>query len=192
LPAEVQQQAIPLLCDRLDQARLFDTMPMVRTLIAAAFPTREKPVTELTDLQRYVLGRLVNAEELWNIGNLSWVFRAHGLPQDRKKCAELVGLRVAEDEALAELRSGLIFSSMGLLEKGRDGIDKALALDPAVFERATAPDECWLLCAKAFAEPDPERTLAAYEHSISFNPASAAKVQVTWKLADLLAERRID
>jgi tetratricopeptide (TPR) repeat protein len=189
LPAEVQQQAIPALCDRLDQARLFDTMPMVRTLIAAAFPTREEPVTELTDLQRYVLGRMVNAEELWNIGNLSWAFRAHGLPQDRKKCAELVGARVAEDKALAELRSGLMFSSMGFLEKGRDGIEKALATDPAVFERATAPDECWLLCAKAFAETDPERALAAYRHAVSINPASAAKVQVTWKLADLLAER---
>jgi hypothetical protein len=189
LPAEVQQQAIPSLCDRLDQARVFDTMPMVRTLIAAAFPAREKPVTELTVLQRYVLGRLVNAEELWNIGNLSWAFRAHGLPQDRQKCAELVGMRVAEDKALAKLRSGLMFSGMGFLEKGRDGIDKALALDPAVFERATAPDECWLLCAKAFAETDPERALAAYRHAISFNPASAATVQVTWKLADLLAER---
>ncbi len=189
LPPEVQQQAIPSLCDRLDQARLFDTMPMVRTLIAAVLPTREEPVKDLTDLQRYVLGRLVNAEELWNIGNLSWSFCAHGLPQDRKKCAELVGVHVAEDKALAELRSGLMFSSIGFLEKGRDGIDKALALDPAVFERATAPDECWLLCAKAFAETDPERALAAYRHAISFNAASASKVQVTWKLADLLDEQ---
>jgi hypothetical protein len=61
-----------------------------------------------------------------------------------------------------------------------------------VFERATAPDECWLLCAKAFAETDPERALAAYKHAISFNPASAAKVQVTWELADLLVERGVD
>jgi hypothetical protein len=192
LPAEVQQQAIPALCDRLDQARLFDTMPMVTTLLAAAFPTREEPVTELTDLQRYVLGRMVNAEELWNIGNLFWAFSAHGLPKDRKKCAELVGVRVAEDRALAELRSGVMFSSMGFLEKGRHGIDQALSLDPAVFERATAPDECWLLCAKAFAETEPERALAAYRHAISINPTSAAKVQVTWKLADLLAERGVD
>jgi hypothetical protein len=106
LPAEVQQQAIPSLCDRLDQARSFDTMPTVRTLIAAAFPTREKPVTELTDLQRYVLGRLVNAEELWNIGNLSWAFRAHGPTQDHIKCAEMVGARVGEDKALAECDPG--------------------------------------------------------------------------------------
>jgi hypothetical protein len=189
LPAEVHRQAIPAICDRLDEARLFDTMPMVRTLIAAAFPAREEPVTELTDLQRYVLGRMVNAEELWNIGNLTWAFRAHGLPQDRKRCAELVGVRVAEDKALAELRSGLMFSSMGFLEKGRDGIEKALAIDPAVFERATAPDECWLLCAKAFAETEPERALAAYRRAVSINPVSAAKIQVTWRLADLLAER---
>jgi hypothetical protein len=39
---------------------------------------------------------------------------------------------------------------------------------------------------------DPERALAAYRHAISFNPASAAGVQVTWKLADLLAERGVD
>jgi HEAT repeat protein len=189
LPLEVRQRAIPALCNRLDQTRLFDTMPLVRTLIAAAFPPREEPVTELTDLQRYVLGRMVDAEEFWNIANLSWAFRAHGLPQDRRKCVELLGVRVAEDEALAELRSGLMFSGMGFLEKGRDGIAKALAIDPSVFERATAPDECWLLCAKAFAESDPERALAAYRHAISINQGIADKVQVTWRLADLLAER---
>jgi hypothetical protein len=192
LPVEVQQQAIPALCDRLEQARLFDTMPLVSTLIAAAFPMREEPVSELTDLQRYVLGRMVDCEELWNIGNLSWTFRAHGLPNDRQKNAELLGVRVAEDKALAELRSGLMFSSMGFLEKGRHGIDKALALDPAVFERATAPHECWLLCAKAFAETDPERALAAYRHAISINPASARKVEVTWKLADLIVDRNAE
>lgn len=189
LPPEVQHQAIPALCDRLDQPRLFDTMPLVRTLIAAAFPEREEPVRELTDLQRYVLGRMVDADEFWNIGNLSWVFRAHGLPQDRQKCAELVGVRVAEDQALAELRYGVMFAGMGFLEKGRERIDRALTLDLAVFERAVAPDECWLLCAKAFAETDPERALAAYHHAVSINQAIADKVLVTWRLADLLAER---
>ena len=165
---------------------------MVRTLIAAAFPPSKEPVSGLSELQRFVLGRMVNADELWNIGNLSWTFRAHGLPQDRKKCAELVGVRVAEDKALAELRSGLMFSSMGFLEKGRDGIDQALALDPAVFERATAPDECWLLCAKAFAETNPDRALATYRHAIAINPAIAHKVEVTWRLADLLKEPDVE
>lgn len=192
LPPEVQQRAIPALCDRLDQTRLFDTMPLVRTLIAAAFPQREEPVSKLTDLQRYVLSRMVDADEFWNIGNLSWAFRAHGLPQDRQKCAELLGVRVAEDKALAELRSGLMFAGMGFLEKGRDEIDKALALDPAVFERAAAPDECWLLCAKAFAETDQDRAMAAYRHAISINPNIADKVQVTWSLADLLAGRKAE
>lgn len=187
LPAELQQQAIPAICDRLDQARLFDTMPMVRTLIAAAFPPSDEPVTELNDLQRYVLGRMVDNSEMWNIGNLYWEFKSHGLPSDRNECAKLLGVRVAEDKALAELRSGVLFSRMGFLEKGREGIEKALELDPAVFARVAAPDECWLLCAKAFAETDPERALAAYRNAVSINPASANKVQVTWRLADLLA-----
>lgn len=188
LPLEVQHQAIPALCDRLDQTRSFDTMPLVRTLIATAFPERAEPVTELDDRQRYVLGRIVDNSELWNIGNLFWVFDAHGLQKDRDECAKLLGVRVAEDEALAELRSGVMFADMGFLKKGREGIEKALALDPAVFERAAAPDECWLFCAKAFAETDPERAMASYRNAVAINPASAGKVQLTWKLADLLGE----
>jgi hypothetical protein len=188
LPPEVQIRAIPAICDRLDQARVFDTMPMVRTLISAAFPTSDEPVSELDDLQRYVLGRMVDNSEMWNIGNLNWAFKAHGLPSDRKGCAELLGVRVADDKALAELRSGLMFSRMGFLERGRDGIDKALALDPAVFERTAAPEECWLLCAKAFAETDSERALASFRNAISINPTMAQKVEITWRLADLLEE----
>jgi hypothetical protein len=192
LPPEVQARAIPAICDRLDRVRLFDTMPLVRTLISAAFPEREDPVTELTDLQRFVLRRMVDNSELWNIANLDWSFRAHGLPTDRKKCAELAGVRVAEDKALAELRSGLMYSRLGFLEKGRDGIETALSLDPAVFERAAAPDECWLLCAKAFAETDPERAMASYRHAVSINPGVASQVEITWHLADLLNEGSVD
>jgi tetratricopeptide (TPR) repeat protein len=191
LPAEVQARAIPAICDRLDQVRLFDTMPLVRTLISAAFPEREHPVEELTDSQRYVLSRMVDNSELWNIGNLHWAFKAHGLPSDRKECARLLGVRVADDEALAELRSALMFSRMGFLEKGRAGIEKALALDPAVFERVAAPDECWLLCGKAFAETDPDRALAAYRHAITINPAIARQVEITWRLAALLGEMNV-
>lgn len=92
---------------------------------------------------------MVNTEELWEIGNLMWTFQTYGLSSDRGKCAEQVGVQVADDEALKSLRSGLAFADIGFLEKGREGILKALELDPAVFERAPGPDECWLLCAKA-------------------------------------------
>jgi hypothetical protein len=60
--------------------------------------------------------------------------------------------------------------------------------DPAVFERAPAPDECWLLCAKAFAESDPDRAIAAYQHATAINPGAAHRVNRTWRLADLLKE----
>jgi hypothetical protein len=188
LPPEVQRQAIPAICDRLDQARCFDTMPLVGALLSAAFPRRDEALTELTDLQRQVLVRMVNNEELWSIGNLMWTFQACGLPHDREKCASLIGVKVAKDDALAELRSALTFADIGFLEKAREGILKALEADPAVFERAPAPDECWLLCAKAFAESDPERAVAAYRCAIAINPGVAHRVNPTWRLADLLKE----
>jgi tetratricopeptide (TPR) repeat protein len=136
----------------------------------------------------YVLSRMVDNSELWNIGNLPWTFKAHGLPSGRNECAGLIGVRVTEDESLAELRSALMYSRMGFLEKGRTGIEKALTLDPSVFERAAAPDECWLLCGKAFAETDPDRALAAYRYAVTINPAIVRQVEVTWHLADLLDE----
>jgi hypothetical protein len=188
LPPEVQRRAIPTICDRLDQARSFDTMPLAGSLLAAAFPRRHDAVTELTALQREVLARMVNTEELWSIGNLMWTFQAYGLPWDREKCAQLVGVKVADDEALKTLSLGLAFADIGFLDKGREGILEALALDPAVFERAPAPEECWLLCAKAFAESDPERALAAYRRATALNPATAHRVNPTWRLADLLKE----
>ncbi len=189
LPAEVQRKAIPAICDRLDHARSFDTMPLVSSLLAAAFPRGDQAVTELTALQRQVLARMVNTEELWSIGNLMWTFQAFGLPWHREKCAQLVGVKVADDEALKSLRSGLAFADIGFLDKGREGILEALKLDPVVFERAPAPDECWLLCAKAFAESDPDRAIAAYQHATAINPGAAHRVNRTWRLADLLKER---
>ena len=87
LPLAVQRKAIPAICDRLDQARSFDTMPLASALLSATFPERDEPLTELTELQKLVLSRMVNTEELWSIGNLGWVFRSHGLSQDREKCA---------------------------------------------------------------------------------------------------------
>jgi hypothetical protein len=36
LPEKIQQKAIPAICDRLDQSRAFDTMPLVNTLLSGA------------------------------------------------------------------------------------------------------------------------------------------------------------
>jgi hypothetical protein len=192
LPAEVRRRAVPAICDRLDQARCFDTMPLVSALLAAAFTARKEPVTDLTDFQTQVLTRMVNTEELWSVGNLSWTFKAYGLPQDREKCAQLVSVKIADDEALKSLRSGLAFAHIGFLDKGREGILRALEIDPAVFERAPAPDESWLLYAKAFAESDPERALQAYRNACAINPTMAGRVEPTWRLADLLKDDSAD
>jgi hypothetical protein len=188
LPAEVQRKAIPAICDRLDQARSFDTMPLVIALLSAAFARQNEPLKELSILQKEVLRRLVDTEELWSIGNLTWTFQAYGLPHDREKCARLIGVKVAKDEALEKLRSGLAFADIGFLEKGRDGILRALEIDPMVFDRVPGPDECWLLCAKAFAETEPERAREAFRHAYSINPAVADRVNPTWRLAELLKE----
>ena len=191
LPPETQRKAIPAICDRLEQARSFDTMPLVSALLAAAFPKCSGAVGELNALQRQVLARMVNTEELWEIGNLMWTFQTYGLPWDRGKCADLVGVQVAHDEALKSLRSGLAFADVGFLKKGREGILKALELDPAVFERAPGPDECWLLCAKAFAESEPERAVGAFRRATSINPRMALRVNPAWRLADLLKEQGV-
>jgi tetratricopeptide (TPR) repeat protein len=97
-------------------------------------------------------------------------------------------VQVTEDEALKSLRWGLAYANIGFLEKGREGILKALRLDPTVFERAPTPDECWLLCAKAFAESDPERAIAAYRRAMAINPGVTRRVDPTWRLAELLRE----
>src|SRR5262245_54133448 len=83
-----------------------DTMPLVSALLGGAFPKCSGAVGELNALQRQVLARMVNTEELWQIGNLMWTFQTYGLPWDRGKCAELVGVQVTDDEALKALRSG--------------------------------------------------------------------------------------
>ena len=89
------------------------------------------------------------------------------------------------------LHSGLALADIGFLEMGREGILKALELDPAVFERAPRADECWLLCAKAFAESDPERAVAAFQRATSINPRMALRVNPAWRLADLLKEQGV-
>lgn len=189
LPVHLQQKAIPGICDRLEQAGSFDTVPLVYTLLTASFSASDKEVTELTDLQRYVLGRMVQTAELWCIADLRWTFKSFGLPPDRKKCAQMVGIDVIEDEALKLLRSGLMLAKINFLEKGRAGILEALTHDSNVFERIPDKDESWLLYAKAFAESDPDRALNAYQHALTINPSIARKVDPTWHLADLLQQK---
>lgn len=192
LPPETQRKAIPAICNRLEAARSFGTMPLVTALLSAAFPARTEPITELTELQRYVLGRMVDTEELWSIGNLYSTFQAHGLVKDRKKCAELIGVRVADDPALEALREGIAFSEIGFLDEARGRILKALEIDPAAIERSPAPEESWFFCAKAFAGTDPERALAAYRNAVSIKPDLARRVDPRWRLAELLEEHGQD
>jgi hypothetical protein len=190
LPRKLQHLAVPAICDRLDQARSFDTVPLVRTLLSAAFKKQTEPLVTLTGLQRRILTRLVKNHELWSIGNLMGTPETYGLPYDREKCARLLGIEVTDDKALKTLRSGLAFANIDFLEKAHGLILEALEMDPDVLERVPEPDECLLLCAKAFAEPDPDAALEAYRAACVANPGVPARVNPSWRLADLLAEKR--
>jgi tetratricopeptide (TPR) repeat protein len=188
LPAEVKWQAAPIICERLILTRSFDTMPLVRTLLSTAFEPRDEPVTEVNDAQRRILVCLVDCQELWSIGNLSSDFRSRGLPHDRRQCAELAGVKFVEDKALAALSIGALYSKMGFHEKAREHIEEALKYDPLIFERTPSPDECWLFCAKAYAESDAQRAIEAFRRSKAINPLMAHRVDPTWKLFQLLTD----
>ncbi|WP_425395318.1 HEAT repeat domain-containing protein [Aeoliella sp.] len=190
LPPEVQHKAIPTICDRLGHARSFDTMPLVHALLVAAFPQQRDKLTKLDTLQTQVVTRLVNCEELWSIGNVKRNLEMHGLPRDRRECAELVDMEITEDRALETLRRALTYAHLGgvFLAKARKGILEAIELDATAIDRAPGPDECWLLCAKAFAETDSERALDSYQRAVAINPMLAQRVDPTWHLADLLGE----
>lgn len=190
LPRQTQQRAIPAICQRLKEARSFDTIPLVRTLLSATFERQDKPLTELTDLQKLVLSQMLMTDELWTIGNLIGTFSIYGLPDglsDKKEeCAKLVGIEITKDNALAELRFALTFAEMGFLEKAREGISKALKMDSTVLERVPTPEECWLLYAKAFAETEPQRAIEALRRAILIDPGVINKLSPTWHLSDLL------
>jgi tetratricopeptide (TPR) repeat protein len=188
LPIAVQRTAIPAICNRLDVARAFDTMPLVMALLSAAFTRRKTPLTKLSALQNQVLSRMVQTEELWSIGNLTWTFEAYGLARDRKHCAKLAGVKITNDRALAELRSALSYAEIGFLDEARKEFRKALKLDPAVLDRAPSPEEGWLLYAKAFAETHPKRALEAFRRAQAIKPGVANRVNATWRLADVLRE----
>ena len=192
LPRQLQQQAIPAICQRLKQARGFKTVPLVRTLLSAAFERRKTLLTELTDIQKLVLSQMVMTDELWSIGNLIGVFSTYGLPDGlpdkREKCAKLLGIKLTPDNALTELRSGLMFAEMNFLPQARASILKAIEIDSTVFVRSPTPEVAWLLCAKAFAEIDPKRALTAYRNAYLINPAIASKIKSNWYLANLLEQ----
>ncbi len=186
LPNEVRQRAIPAISERLEHARSFATIPLVTALLSAAFEQREEPLTEFNEPQRRVLLGLLSAQELWSIGNQHWTFQSYGLPHDRGVCARLLGVQVTTDEALSELSIAVTYAEMGFLEEARKGIDKAVELDPAVFARVPKPEECWLYCAKAYAETDPERAVKAYGNAVSIDRNIGNRIVVTWKLSELL------
>lgn len=190
LPKHVKWQAVPVICERLKQTRSFDTIPLVRTLVSTAFDPRNEPLTELHDAQRLVLACLVDCQELWSIANLSHDFRSHGLPHDRQMCAELAGVKFVDDKALSALSTGSLLSLMGFHQKARENIEEALRNDPLIFERTPSPDECWLYCAKAFAETNVERAKAAFDRAVAINPAVIQRVDPAWKLFRLLGDSR--
>ena len=190
LPKEVKWRAAPILCERLRQTRSFDTMPLVRTLISTGFEPRDKPLRELNDAQRQILVCLVDCQEIWSIGNLFQFFQAHGLPHDRQECAVLAGVKFVDNKALAALSIGALFSKMGFHEKARENIEEALRLDPLFFELTPSPDECWLYCAKAYAETDVERAMEAFNRALAINPAAIHRVDPTWDLFSLLGDAR--
>jgi hypothetical protein len=186
LPRALQQEAIPAVIDLLGRTRSFDTIPLVMTLLSAAFSPTDRPVMKLDSLQRIVLTALVQNEELWSIGNLYETFQSYGLTNDRNKMATLLGVKVVEDPALAALRSGLSFAEINFLAKARERIEQALAIDSMVLERASASDECWFLVAKSFAETDAARAIAAYKRAIAKNSTLRDRIDPTWRLATLV------
>ena len=118
LPLEVQRQGIPGICDRLDQTRSFDTIPLVVALISATFPRSKEPLSELNSLQRYVLGRMVDTAELWSIGNLHWTFKSVGLPKDRQKMRTTRRCQCRRGRSLEIVASGPFVCQHRLSRKG--------------------------------------------------------------------------
>ena len=67
LPVTLQRRAVPAICDRLDEARSFDTVPLCTALLSAGFDKRKQPLQEVSELQRWILARMVATSELWSI-----------------------------------------------------------------------------------------------------------------------------
>ncbi len=127
LPKETRIQALPEIFERLEQARSFATMPFVNALLSASFDPSSNEVTEFTSLQRQVLLALLNCQELWTIANLSSTFTYYGLPFSREKCAKMLGVKVANDDALSKLSVAVTFADIRMIKSGFPLIDNSAA-----------------------------------------------------------------
>lgn len=190
LPDEMQKQAIPYLCEQLGHARAIAAIPLVTSLLSAAFEIREDPLDTPDTLQQKALISMAQAQEIWSLRGISSVLAAYGLPSNRDQCAKLAGVTVTRDEALAQLSTAILFAEMNFLERAREGIEMALTLDPTVFARLPSPAEYWLFYAKAFAETDQDRALQAFDHARSIQASMEHKVPTNWKLANLISNRK--
>jgi hypothetical protein len=95
LTPERIRPALPRLYAALGDAKMFDTISIVRAIFHGTFPkpTGERRRVESRDLdaeQRRALQVMVDTDDLWSVGNLYATFTAYGLPWDRAKVRAIV------------------------------------------------------------------------------------------------------
>jgi hypothetical protein len=83
------QFTVPKILDALEKLKPQDSgsISMVETVLALTFTPQKEPrsVTELTPSQREILSRLAYCPRTWDWGNLYFVFRHFGLPEQQDK-----------------------------------------------------------------------------------------------------------
>lgn len=117
LPRGLARRALPALCAALQRAEDFSTVGLVEALLAIAFDGAEDrseatcPIdpARLTPEQRAALTAMARTHEMWTIGNLMFVLRAHGLPTTREEMAALVGVDAPRDHAAELAAQGRFF-----------------------------------------------------------------------------------
>jgi hypothetical protein len=88
LGTEAAEAVVPGILDALDRLQKHDTasVSMVGLVLSLCFePQNEGRLPELTDFQGYVLTRLAHSQRAWDWGNVYFIFRQFGLPDDQKK-----------------------------------------------------------------------------------------------------------